>query len=69
MTKQEDVAILSLRMVGLFFVDFSFVKFELTEWCLNPFQPRVVFHLEASHLFNRAEQMTGFYKRHNTGLK
>ena len=69
MTKQEGAAILSLRMVGLCFVNFSMVKFELTECCLNPFQPSVAFDIETSHLFCRAEQMTSFYMRHNTGQK
>ena len=36
---------------------------------LNPFQPSVVFHVETSHLFCSANQMTGFYMECNTGLK
>ena len=36
---------------------------------INPFQPSVVFHIEASHLHCRAKQMTGFYMRCNIRLK
>ena len=36
---------------------------------LNPFQFSVTFHIETSHLFCRAKQMTGFYMKHNTGPK
>ena len=36
---------------------------------LNPFQPRVSFHIETSHLFCRPKQMTAFYVKRNTGLK
>ena len=35
----------------------------------NPFQPSVEFHIETSHLFCRAKQMTGFYMKHKNGLK
>ena len=35
----------------------------------NPFQPSVAFHIETRNLFCRANQMTGFYMKHNTGLK
>ena len=35
----------------------------------NPFQPSIAFHIETSHLFCRANQVTGFYIKHNTGLK
>ena len=31
--------------------------------------PCVVFHIETSHLFCRAKQMTGSYMKRNTGLK
>ena len=37
--------------------------------CFNLFQPRVVFHIETSHLFCRAKQLTGFYMKSNTRLK
>ena len=30
---------------------------------INPFQSSVVFHIETSHLFCRAKQMTGFYMK------
>ena len=36
---------------------------------VNPFQPSVAFHIETSHLFCRAKQITGFYMKCNTGLK
>ena len=36
---------------------------------INPFQPNVVFLIETNHLFCSAKQMTGFYKKCNTGLK
>ena len=36
---------------------------------INPFQPSFVFHIETSHLFCRAKQMTGFYMKRKTGLK
>ena len=36
---------------------------------VNPFQPSVMFHIETSHLFCRAKQMSGFYMKRNTGLK
>ena len=35
---------------------------------INPFQPCVAFHIETSHLFYRANQMTGFYMKRNKGL-
>ena len=36
---------------------------------LNPFQARVTFHIETSHLICIANQMTGVYMKYNTGLK
>ena len=36
---------------------------------INSFQSGVAFHIETSHLFSRAKQMTGFYMKSNTGLK
>ena len=36
---------------------------------VNPFQLSVMFHVEASHVFYRAKQMTGFYMKRNTGVK
>ena len=36
---------------------------------INPSQPSVEFHIETSHLFCRAKQMTCFYMKRNTGLK
>ena len=35
----------------------------------NLFQPSVAFHIETSHLFSRAKQMTGFYMKFNNALK
>ena len=35
----------------------------------NPFQPRVAFHIETSHLFWTTNQMTGFYMKRNTRMK
>ena len=35
----------------------------------NPFQPSPAFHIEISHLFGSAKQMTGFYMKPNTGQK
>ena len=36
---------------------------------LKAFQPSVAFHIETSHLFCKAKQMTGFYMKRCTGLK
>ena len=36
---------------------------------VNSFQPSVAFHIETSHLFCRAKQVTGFYMIRSTGLK
>ena len=36
---------------------------------VNPFQPVVAFHIETSHLFCSARQMTSFYMKRNTGRK
>ena len=36
---------------------------------ISPFQPNVMFHIETSHLFCRAKQMTGFYMKRNTRQK
>ena len=35
---------------------------------VNPFQPSVAFHVETSHLFSTANQMTGFYMKSSTDL-
>ena len=35
----------------------------------KPFQPSVVFHIEASHLLCSAKQMTGFHMKCNARLK
>ena len=32
-------------------------------------RPVTAFHIETRHLFCSAKQMTGFYMKHNTGLK
>ena len=39
------------------------------ENCINPFQLSVAFHIEISHSFCSAKQLTGFYMKRNTGLK
>ena len=36
---------------------------------INLFPPSVAFHIEASQLFCRIKQMTGFYMKRNTRLK
>ena len=36
---------------------------------VNLFQPSVAFHIETSHLFYRAKQMTWSYMKRNTGMK
>ena len=41
----------------------------LVSICFNSFQPNVAFHVETNHLFCFAKKMTGFYMKHNTGLK
>ena len=33
------------------------------------FQPIMIFHVETSHLFCPANEMTGFYMEYNTWLK
>ena len=35
----------------------------------NQFQLNVAFHIDISHLFCSAKQLTGFYMKRNTGLK
>ena len=37
-----------------------------THISIDPFQPSVAFHIETSHLFRRANQITGFYMKRNT---
>ena len=36
---------------------------------INTFQSSVAFHIESSHLFYKAKQITGFYMERNTRLK
>ena len=38
-------------------------------YSVNPFQPSVAFYIETSYLICRANRMTGFYMKCNTGLK
>ena len=40
-----------------------------TKQSLNPFQSSVAFHTETSHLIGKANQITGFSMKWNTGLK
>ena len=35
----------------------------------NPFQPRVAFHIETSHLISSAKKMSVFYMKLNTEIK
>ena len=48
------------------------VDFEqgFSQWrtLINRFQPGAIFHVETSHLICRANPMTGFYMKYNTGL-
>ena len=44
------------------------VYFNLQTHLISPFRPSVAFHIETSHLFCSANQMTGFYMKFNTGL-
>ena len=45
----------------------SITIWEITASSLS--QPNVAFHIETSHLFCFAKQVTGFYMKRNTGLK
>ena len=40
----------------------------IVEFFSYPFQPSVTFHIETSHLICRANQITSFYMKCNTGL-
>ena len=53
----------------VFYVSVSHFACLLVSICFNSFQPNVAFHIETSHLFCFAKKMTGFYMKHNTGLK
>ena len=44
-------------------------KIFFCKFAINSFQSSVVFRVEASHLFCRVKQMTGFYMKPNIGLK
>ena len=59
----------SLHVLRFISLSCNFRKFYITSILFNPFQPSVVFHIKTSHLFCSAKQMTGFYMKHNTGLK
>ena len=64
-------------LLGLFLTTLSYVYFcgDQTYTTIrssqgrNLFQPSVAFHVETSHLFCGAKQMTGFCMKRNTGLK
>ena len=47
----------------------NFCTLEIICLLFNLFQSTVAFHIENSHLFCFAKQMTGFYIKRNTGLK
>ena len=40
-----------------------------SDFAINPLQPRVAFHIGTSHLIYNANQITGFYMKHNIGLR
>ena len=42
---------------------------QLIGYQLNQFQPSFAFHIETSHLFCSAKQLTGFYMKRNTELE
>ena len=35
----------------------------------NPFEPSIAFLIETIHLICRPNQMTGFYRKYNTGME
>ena len=45
----------------------AFTKIKINK--INALQPSATCHIKTSHLFCRAEQLTGFYMECNTGLK
>ena len=47
----------------------QFLMYVIAIILLNPFQLSVALNIETSHLIWKAEQMTGFYMKCNTGLK
>ena len=52
-------------------INFVLNPFKL-KWYLyfiNPFSPSVTFHIETRHLICSVKQMTGFYIKHNFGMK
>ena len=53
----------------VFYVSASHFACLVVSIYFNPFQPSVAFHIETSHLFCKAKQVTGFYMKHNTGMK
>ena len=53
----------------VFYVSASHFPCLLVSICFNPFQPSAAFHIETSHLFCKAKQVTSFYMKHNTGMK
>ena len=74
-TSQQDVE-LHIEKVGIvILIDnacnsiSTYTLKQLRSKKFDPFQPRVVFYIETSHLIYTANQMTGFYMKCNTGLK
>ena len=55
-------------LVGLYLI-FVYMPKNKNDSTINPFQPSDAFYRETSHLICRANQMTGFYVKGNTGLK
>ena len=84
MAKREIIWILSINiaiLVGdeiilketclIFFLRMEHQAFQCFSILVNlkEFQPSVLFHIETSHLFCTANQMTDFYTKCNTGPK
>ena len=55
--------------IGVIFeVNLSLAYLACSSW-ITQFQPSVSFHIETSHFFCSAKQMTGFYRKRNIELK
>ena len=65
--KSFPLSLISFKMVMKVFLSNNIKKSFKTNF--NQFQPSVAFHIETSHLFCRAKQITGLYMKLNTGLK
>ena len=58
-----------LKAVNYFRKTAALLIFNKVRNRLDPFQSSVAFHIDTSHLFCSAKQMTGFCMKHNPGLK